>query len=190
MGLTMDDWQDVLKVIPKFGVEGNEQKINQNIEQFQEKQITPFVTNLMSNLKMGQLPQFKLRVDKNAANTGPQGMNLYVIGRDQLTPNSLGTDPNRVKAQLQRIFKEGGYEAKGSFMGKDMTIRIPKTARNLGGKKMTDPRQLQAMQQQRGMMNRLRRGRRMLNPANIIRDRRARQFIEDKPQSSLVQGQF
>ena len=187
MGLTMSDWTEVLKVVPKFGVEGNEAAINAQIEEFQEKQITPFVTNIISNLKMGQLPQFKLRVDNNAANSGPQG-DTFVVGRDQI--RRLGGDPNRIKAKLQQVFKKAGYEAKGSFMGKDMTIRIPKTARNVSGKRMTDPRQLQAMQNQRGFMNRLRRGRRMLNPANIIRDRRAKQFIEDKPQSSLVQGQF
>jgi len=56
---------------------------------------------------------------------------------------------------LQQVFKKAGYKAKGSFMGKDMTVSIPKTS-TYGGKKMTDPRQ----------------------------------FIEDKPQSSAVQGQF
>ena len=59
----MSDWTEVLKVVPKFGVEGNEGAINAKIEEFQEKQINPFVTNIMSNLKMGQLPQFKLRVE-------------------------------------------------------------------------------------------------------------------------------
>ena len=190
MGLTMSDWTDVLqKKIPSFGVQGNEQKINQNIEQFQEKQITPFVSNIMANLQRGELPMFKLRVDKNAANTGPQGKNLYVIGRDQLTENSLGTDPNRVKAQLQRIFKEGGFSAKGSFMGKDMVIQIPKTFR-AGGKKMIDPRQYQARQLRGGFMNTLRRTGRRVNPVTRMRDNKVRQFIADNPNDPRVQGQF
>jgi len=184
----MSDWTEVLKVVPKFGVEGNEGAINAKIEEFQEKQINPFVTNIMSNLKMGQLPQFKLRVDNNSANSGPQG-DTFVVGRDQI--RRLGGDPNRIKAKLQAVFKQAGYRAKGSFMGKDMTISIPKTARDPGtGKKITDPRQLQAMRNRSGFMNTLRRTRRGLNPMNLVRDRRARQFIEDNPQSKFVQGQF
>jgi len=178
----MSDWTEVLKVVPKFGVEGNEAAINAQIEEFQEKQINPFVTNIVSNLKMGQLPVFKLRVDNNAANSGPQG-DTFVVGRDQI--RRLGGDPNRIKAKLQQVFRKAGYEAKGSFMGKDMTVRIPKTAR-FEGKRMTDPRQFQARQQRGGFMNALRR----VNPMTRFKDNRARRFIEDKPQSSVVQGQF
>ena len=182
----MSDWTEVLKVVPKFGVEGNEGAINAKIEEFQERQINPFVTNIVSNLKLGQLPQFKLRVDNNSANSGPQG-DTFVVGRDQI--RQLGGDLNRIKAKLKQVFTEAGYNVKGSFMGKDMTVSIPKTAR-FGGKKMTDPRQYQAMQNRSGFMNTLRRTKRGLNPMNIVRDRRARRFIEDKPQASVVQGQF
>tara|TARA_B100001094_G_scaffold92477_2_gene88361 strand:- start:3139 stop:3699 length:561 start_codon:yes stop_codon:yes gene_type:complete len=186
MGLTMSDWTEVLKIVPKFGVAGNEQKINQEIEVFQEQQITPFVENIVGNLKQGQLPVFKLRVDNNSANSGPQG-DTFVVGRDQI--RRLGGDPNRIKAKLQQVFKKAGYKAKGSFMGKDMTVSIPKTS-TYGGKKMTDPRQFQAREQRGGFMNRLRRGGRRVNPMTRFKDDRARQFIEDKPQSSAVQGQF
>lgn len=184
----MSDWTEVLKVVPKFGVAGNEQRINQEIEVFQEKQITPFVENIVGNLKQGQLPVFKLRVDNNAANSGPQG-DTFVVGRDQI--RRLGGDPNRIKAKLQEVFKRAGYRAKGSFMGKDITIQIPKTGRQPGtGKRMTDPRQLQARQQRGGFMNALRRGGRRVNPMTRFKDNRARQFIEDKPQADFVQGQF
>ena len=183
MGLTMSDWTEVLKVVPKFGVEGNEAAINAQIEEFQEKQINPFVTNIVSNLKMGQLPQFKLRVDNNAANSGPQG-DTFVVGRDQI--RRLGTDPNRIKAKLKQVFNKAGYQVKDAFLGKDMTVSIPKTVKPSGQRRMTDPRQFQARQQRGGFMNALRR----VNPMTRFKDNRARQFIEDKPQSSVVQGQF
>ena len=188
----MSDWTEVLKKVPAFGMQGNEQRINQNIEQFQEKQITPFVKGIMDNLKQGQLPVFKIRVDKNAANTGPQG-DTYVIGRDQLTPNSLGVDPERVKSKLQQVFKEAGYSARGAMFGKDMVVQIPKRFK-VGGKTATDPRQLQARQMRAArsnpIMNTLRTGRRLMNPMNIVRDRRTRRFIEDNPNDPRVQGQF
>jgi hypothetical protein len=188
MGLTMSDWTDVLKVVPQFGVAGNEQKINQEIEVFQEKQITPFVSNIMANLKQGQLPVFKLRVDNNAANSGPQG-DTFIVGRDQI--RRLGGDPNRIKAKLQEVFKRAGYKAKGSFMGKDITVQIPKTAiRTSTGQRMTDPRQLQARDSRSGFMNTLRRQGRKINPFTAGKDRRAREFIQDNPTSNLVQGQF
>lgn len=182
----MSDWTEILKAVPKFGVEGNETAINAQIEEFQEKQINPFVTNIVSNLKMGQLPQFKLRVDNNAANSGPQG-DTFVVGRDQI--RRLGGDPNRIKAKLQQVFKNSGYKVKGSFMGKDMIVSIPKTFKE-AGKKMTDIRQLQARENRSGFMNRLRGGRRMLNPMNIVRDKRTRRFIENNPDDPRVQGQF
>ena len=185
----MSDWTDVLKVVPTFGVQGNEAAINTQIEEFQEKQITPFVTNIVSNLKMGQLPVFKLRVDNNAANSGGQG-DTFVIGRDQI--RRLGGDPNRIKAKLQQVFKKAGYSAKGaSLFGKDMIVQIPKTMKNkFSGKSMTDPRQMQAMQDQRGFMNRLRRTKRGLNPMNLVRDRRARRYMEDNPNARSLQGSF
>mgnify|MGYP003109571974 FL=1 len=184
----MSDWTEVLKVVPTFGVQGNEAAINAQIEEFQEKQITPFVQNIVGNLKMGQLPVFKLRVDNNAPNSGGQG-DTFVIGRDQI--RRLGGDPNRIKAKLQQVFRKAGYSAKGSLLGKDMTVQIPKTMRNkFSGKRMTDPRQMQAMQDQRGFMNRLRRTRRGLNPMNLVRDRRARQYMEDNPSARSLQGSF
>ena len=185
----MSDWTDVLKVVPTFGVQGNEAAINAQIEEFQEKQITPFVQNIVSNLKMGQLPVFKLRVDNNAANSGGQG-DTFVIGRDQI--RRLGGDPNRIKAKLQQVFKKAGYSAKGaSLFGKDMIVQIPKTMKNkFSGKSMTDPRQMQAMQDQRGFMNRLRRTKRGLNPMNLVRDRRARRYMEDNPNARSLQGSF
>ena len=184
----MSDWTEVLKVVPTFGVEGNEGAINAQIEQFQEKQITPFVTNIVGNLKMGQLPVFKLRVDNNAANSGPQG-DTFVIGRDQI--RRLGGDVNRIKAKLKQVFNKAGYKVKDAFLGKDMTVQIPKTMKNrFSGKSMTDPRQMQAMQAQRGFMNRLRRTKRGLNPMNLVRDRRARRYMEDNPNARSLQGSF
>ena len=180
----MSEWTEVLKVVPKFGVQGNEGKINADIEQFQEQQITPFVTNLMGQLKPGQLPQFKLRVDNNAPSSGARG-DTFVIGRDQI--RRLGGDENRINAKLKQLFNKARYKVKGSFMGKDMTVSIPKTG-YIGGKKSTDPRRYQAMQGKTGFMNTLRRGGRRINPMTRFKDNRARRFIEDAPNSPAVRG--
>jgi|TARA_R100001460_G_scaffold71386_1_gene112142 hypothetical protein len=184
---TVSNWTEVLKKVPAFGMRANEASINQKIEQFQEKQITPFIANLMSNLKMNQLPVFKLRVDNNAANSGPQG-DKFVIGRDQI--RQLGGDVNRINAKLKQLFIDAKYQVEGSMMGKDMTVGIPRIAMSPTGKIMTDPRRYAAMQGRRGFMGKLRRGGRRINPMTRFKDDRARDFSLDNPNDPRVRGEI